>query len=184
MENGALRETYLKKRLEFKNREELDEKIALNLFLWPEYARGRVIGIYSPIKNEINTLMIFERAKKDHKRICFPRVENSGGLSFFTVDSLALLQKGTYGVNEPAESLPKIERSEIDLIIVPALCYNCNGYRLGYGKGCYDRFLKGYRGITAGLVYNSFIVDNLVAEPHDVAINYLVTETGVFKTEA
>jgi 5-formyltetrahydrofolate cyclo-ligase len=68
------------------------------------------------------------------------------------------------------------------MCIVPALCYDEYGYRLGYGKGYYDRFLSGYSGITVGICYAACVRGSLVYGRYDRPVELLVTERYIKRT--
>ena len=69
------------------------------------------------------------------------------------------------------------------LCLVPGLCFDGKGYRLGYGKGYYDRFLAKFRGATLGLCYNDFLQDCLPVGDYDLPVQQIATEDRVFAVE-
>ena len=72
---------------------------------------------------------------------------------------------------------------DIDLILVPALCFDEKGHRLGYGKGYYDRLLKSHPGIfTVGVCFDECYLTGLPVEPWDENVDCVVTQTGVFRS--
>ena len=73
------------------------------------------------------------------------------------------------------------KKNNIDLIIVPALCCDKNGYRLGYGGGYYDRFLKDYKGIKVVCLPKQLIFDTIYHEVHDIKMDYIITESRIIK---
>ncbi len=87
------------------------------------------------------------------------------------------LIEGAYGIPEPGEDCPRVSKHEIDLILVPALCYDRECYRLGRGKGYYDRFLEGYRGISVGLCRDVLLQGALPHSAFDRSVNIVVSET-------
>ncbi len=94
------------------------------------------------------------------------------------------LQKGKYGILEPYSELPKLKATDVDLILVPALACDRNGYRLGYGGGYYDRLLAApnWSAIpTIGVVFDQNLFDQLPTEPWDQPLTAICTETGVFQ---
>ena len=85
-----------------------------------------------------------------------------------------------YGIPEPPEHLPEITDFNGAFCVVPALAFSKNGQRLGYGGGYYDRFLSDFDGVSAGLCYSDFFINKLPAEKHDIALDIIVSEKGVF----
>ncbi|WDC85889.1 5-formyltetrahydrofolate cyclo-ligase [Caloramator sp. mosi_1] len=87
---------------------------------------------------------------------------------------------GEYGILEPKD-FNKIDKNDIDLIFVPGVAFDKNGYRLGYGAGYYDRFLADFKGVKVGLCYDFQLVDSVYKNEHDVKMDYLICEEGILK---
>ena len=73
-----------------------------------------------------------------------------------------------FGMEEPASHLPVILPEEIELTLVPGLAFDRFGWRLGYGGGYYDRFLKGFQGIRAGITFDALLLDEIPHSALDV----------------
>ena len=87
---------------------------------------------------------------------------------------------GAYGIREPKkECSPKVNLDTIDVVVVPAVAYDEDCYRLGYGGGFYDRFLQRLRddAITIGIAFDFQIFDSVPKEDHDAQLDYIITET-------
>ena len=97
-----------------------------------------------------------------------------------TVRSLSELQPAMLGIPAPPDSAPVLSPEELDLILVPALVYDRDGYRIGYGGGYYDRFLSSARAFTIGLGRERLMMDRLPKEAHDIAVECVVTEDKVY----
>ena len=95
------------------------------------------------------------------------------------VKSLSELKPAVLGIPAPPDASPAIAPQDLDLIIVPALAFDADGYRLGYGGGYYDRFLRGVSAFTIGLARERLFVEKLPRELHDVAVKCVVTEKEV-----
>ena len=93
------------------------------------------------------------------------------------------LKPGKYGIPEPGEECPVIERDTIDLILVPNLCCDKQGYRLGHGAGYYDRYLVGYRGITVSLCPGGWLQEQVPRDEFDVPVQVVLTETDIWRGE-
>lgn len=91
------------------------------------------------------------------------------------------LVRHRYGFWEPAPESPQVEPDLLDVVLVPGLAFDPWGYRLGYGRGFYDRFLAGLspRVLTVGLVAEVLLLPELPRDPWDVAVRFLATERGV-----
>ncbi|WP_455539757.1 5-formyltetrahydrofolate cyclo-ligase [Terrisporobacter sp.] len=92
------------------------------------------------------------------------------------------IQYGAYNIREPKpECSPSIDIKKLDVVIVPAVAYDKNCYRLGYGGGFYDRFLGNLRedAVTVGIAFDLQIFDEVPKEPHDAQLDYIVTESTI-----
>ena len=94
------------------------------------------------------------------------------------------IKYGAYNIREPKpDCSPEINIKNIDVVIVPAVAYDINGFRLGYGGGFYDRFLENIRedAVTIGIAFDLQIFDEVPKEPHDAQLDYIITESRILK---
>ncbi|PZV13669.1 MAG: 5-formyltetrahydrofolate cyclo-ligase [Leptolyngbya sp.] len=101
---------------------------------------------------------------------------------WFPSDSLPL-QKGAFGILEPHSNSPVIQPDAVDLILVPALACDRQGYRLGYGGGFYDRLLSispWNQKTTIGIVFDFAHLPTLPTDPWDHRLQAVCTESGLF----
>lgn len=140
------------------------------------YNSSQNLMLYYPIGKEINLLPLIE----SKKRISFPRIiENEivpylYGKDFFY---------GKYNIKEPLNT-PRQAICELDLVILPALCADVNGYRIGYGKGYYDRFIKKLnrkRTKLITVIYDEFIVDDIEPDEFDEKSDFIISEKRVIE---
>lgn len=92
------------------------------------------------------------------------------------------IQYGAYNIREPKPNCsPEINIKDIDVVIVPAVAYDINGFRLGYGCGFYDRFLENIREdtVTIGIAFDLQIFNKVPKEPHDAQLDYIITESRI-----
>ena len=82
-------------------------------------------------------------------------------------------------MQEPQADLPVIPPEAIDLVLVPGLAYDQEGWRLGYGGGYYDRFLKGFMGTSLGVIYDALLLNALPHDANDVQMDFIVSENGI-----
>lgn len=156
----------------------LSRLVQSQLFATDAYRDCRSIALYAQIRNEVQTTDVLRRALADGKQVCFPRVENEE-LVFVSVAGSESLQAGRFGVAEPVGN-ELVQTEEINLMLVPGVGFDRNGYRIGYGRGFYDRATRRRRPQQMiGLAYSFQLVEDLPAEDHDVRLDKLITETGI-----
>ena len=134
---------------------------------------------YAPKSEEVDILPLCEAALKSGKRLAFPRCYGEGEMSFHFVSSLSELSPGKYGILEPPAEAPVFSPAPATLCLVPGLSFDRFGYRLGYGRGYYDRFLSRFEGTALGVVYRMFLSDTLPHGAFDFTVSALVTEGGI-----
>jgi len=145
----------------------------------PEFSAADCVALYSAVAGEVFTDLVFDVARRQGKRVVFPRV-CSAGLEFYLVEGREMLSPGTFGVLEPAAGIP-VPLSTIDLAVIPGVAFDLCGHRLGYGKGYYDRTFCTAPGrpLLVGFAFDLQLVSQLPREGHDVRLDLLVTETRV-----
>ena len=140
------------------------------------FARARTVALYNALPGEIPTAAVIERWRAEGKRIVLPCVEG-GEMIFRNIDDRGM-REGCFGIGEPCGQAA--DPSEIDLMIVPGVAFGRDFRRVGYGKGCYDGFLKNARGIKIGVGFACQLLDGLTPEAHDVAMDMVITEDEIF----
>ena len=161
-----------------------DEAIAAQVRRLWQYQRNAVLLIYVSTAIEVDTFRIIRQAIADGKRVAVPRcVPDSRNMEFYYIDSTDELSPGMFGVLEPDENPDRLyKESEGGLCIVPAFSYDWNGYRLGYGKGYYDRFLSRFEGNMVGICYSECVQRSLPHGRYDRPVELLVTESYLRRT--
>jgi 5-formyltetrahydrofolate cyclo-ligase len=142
--------------------------------LTPEFAAATVVGLYSPVRNEVFTEELFTVARRSGKMVAYPRVRGVL-LEFVRVMERQELVPGAFGILEPGGT-QVVPLAALDLVVVPGVAFDLTGHRLGYGKGYYDRFLHERRGQLVGLCFDFQLVGTLPAEAHDVRMDMVVTD--------
>lgn len=134
------------------------------------------IAIYASTYNEVDTHLLFNYLQAQNKTILFPKVIAKQEMEFYEVKDKNDLQIGHFQILEPK---PTCEKSQqIDLMIVPLVAYNKQGYRIGMGQGYYDRYLASFPTTTCGLAFGFQSVD-FVADSFDVPLDYICNENGI-----
>lgn len=140
------------------------------------------IFLYYPSGSEASTVEIAEKALGLGKRVAFTRcIDRNGNMEFRFVSSLSDLSVGMFGLMEPDISKTVTAIPDDDtLIVVPALAFDKQGYRLGYGGGYYDRYLSRYKCHSAGLSFSECICDSLPVTTYDVKINCIFSDNNIY----
>ena len=181
---NEIRDKFRARRLELDPalKAEMDAKICESFISSATYRYAAVLLLYAPKHDEVNVLPIAEKALSDGKKVAFPRcLDDTHDMNFHFVESLDQLEKGAFGILEPPESLPIYDRNSTATAacVVPALVYDKKGFRLGYGQGYYDRYLGSFTGSKVGLIYSSFIIDDVPRGRFDLSVDFMVTERGI-----
>lgn len=143
------------------------------------WASATNVGLYIPIKGETSTNALMETALQTGKSVYLPRLYDPAHMVFAACDDISTLRPGLYGIPEPPAGP---EPARLDLIVMPGVAYDQRGFRLGYGAGCYDRFLAEpchSAAIVIGLCFAFQIVPALPVEPWDRPAGYLCCEEGM-----
>ena len=157
---------------------EKSKKICEILKATLELARCQTIMAYVPVRGEVNITPYWLEKWEKGKTVLLPRVE--GGFIYPVVFSgWQNMKKGTFGILEP-EGHPH-PPEEVEAVLLPGVAFDRQGYRLGYGKGYYDRFLPHLapRTLLLGVGFDFQLVDDVYHAEHDRPLNGVVTDQGV-----
>jgi 5-formyltetrahydrofolate cyclo-ligase len=189
-QKNEIRELYRAKRQEMPREEKIlrDEAICaaaegLISFRFAEY-----VLLYAAMPDEIDVSRIAVTALEKGKKILFPRTDRKAHtMEYHIVESPDQLEPGNWGLLEPPAGLPVYDAEKSPggaVCFVPGLVYDRAGYRLGYGKGFYARYLSRFSGCTIGVIYSDFILDEVPRGGYDVSVDILLTEKGMRTTQA
>ncbi|MDA9619188.1 5-formyltetrahydrofolate cyclo-ligase [Candidatus Pelagibacter bacterium] len=151
-------------------------------FIKLNFKKGNLkLALYYPSGFEINILKLLENKYMINKNILLPVIEENNRMSFFSWKKNNVLLVNKYGILEPIKNKFKIP----NLILVPILAFDRNKYRLGYGKGFYDRYLNKYLKkpsniLTVGVAFSFQKYHKLPIEKNDVKLDYILTEKGIY----
>ena len=178
---SELRKHFREKRKNISNKNDKDLLICKNVIQSNLFENSNQILCYYPLENEISTLLIIETALKCGKKTALPFcIDESGNMDFYYINSFDDLKEGSFGIMEPdIDKCEKVVDFNGSICIVPAFSFDKKGFRLGYGKGYYDKFLKKFTFNSIGLCYNNFLGDSLPVDKHDVAVKYIATEDKI-----
>ena len=157
---------------------EKSETICKSLISMPVYQEAETILIFMSISHEPDTKKIIRHAFTSGKTVAVPKCEGSD-LVFYRIDSVDDVSPGRFSVPEPvhADDLHRVRMTDKSLIILPGLAFDKKGFRLGYGAGFYDRYLKDdpYRNKLM-IAFSFQEVDQVPNHPGDVPVDWIVTD--------
>lgn len=137
-------------------------------------AEYRHIGCYMPMADEPDLTDLFV-AWAHERHIYLPKVCSSQDIAFYPFEGLdRLVPSGQYRILEPHGEERPIAPSDLDLIIVPAVAYDQAGYRLGRGKGYYDRYLAHCRAYKVGVTLGLMPIESLPRDPWDIPMDLVL----------
>jgi 5-formyltetrahydrofolate cyclo-ligase len=166
-------------------RQEIEEKLTLNLLASSLWNEAKTIGITISQGVEWNTEAIIKNGWKEGKRMVIPKcLPKTSELVFYEFESYSELETTSLNLLEPVpEKTKKIEKEAIDLLIVPGLIFDKFGYRIGFGGGYYDRFLAHFSKETVSILSRNQLVASLPKEEFDIPVKHLLTEEGLVNGE-
>ena len=144
---------------------------------------GTVVASYVPVGSEIDPRSLMDRIAARGSRLCLPDViAPDAPLEFSSWSMTDVLRTGAYGISVPEADAVVVTP---DLLLVPMLAFDRRGFRLGYGGGFYDRTIAALRGtkdiLTVGLAFSGQVRDDLPTGPHDMRLDWIVTESAALR---
>ncbi len=157
-----------------------DQALFEGFLALPQVAAARTILLFYGVGIEPDTKQLLAPLLAAGKRVALPRILPERQMEARVVGAPGgdVLHPGALAIPEPSEDCPLLLPGELDLILVPNLCCDRAGYRLGQGGGYYDRYLSTYQGATVALCREIVLQGRLPREEHDWPVQYLVTESG------
>ena len=155
--------------------------ICANIINWAVFQRAQCVMCYTPFGSEADISGVMAHILNSGKTLFLPvTTSKDGDMVAVCLDSIDTLRKGNFGIMEP-ELCDIAPPESIDLILTPGLAFNRKGYRIGYGKGYYDRYLpQCVNAITAGIAYDIQMCGDAFESAIDIAVRHVVTNDGIF----
>ncbi len=172
-----------------------ERAVAAHIGAWAPWCGARVALVYLAFGSELDPLaggLLSARTQQPGAgappalRLATTRTApGASGLSVHELEPEALVPH-PLGFMQPSPSAPLVDLDVIDVALVPGLCFDRRGYRLGYGRAYYDRLLPQLpaRVATVGVTREALIVERLPTEPHDAPVGWLVSESGLREVTA
>ena len=186
------------------NKISLDQKIKSNILSLVEYQSSAILLMYMANSIEVNLDdIIIKNISSKEKKIAIPKCHDDNIMDFYFIENLESLVVGKFGIREPSvlkqkfyteNFLQKVfddSDSNKVLMFLPGVAFDKKGYRIGYGKGYYDKYLSRIKNnfgnqinseiFKIGLCYDFALVDSIKFGSHDESVDILVTETQVIR---
>ncbi len=160
-------------KLPTEERATLSSQIFSKIAALKEVEEASVIALFVSLPDEPQTADFIEQLLRQNRRVVVPRIEGEV-MNFYDISEG--VTSGAFGIMEPVATAP-IAPSEIDVMVVPGVAFTNSGYRLGRGKGFYDKYLshKGFRAHTIGVCFPCQLVENIPTEKHDKMLDSIIT---------
>ncbi len=169
-----LRKKYLIIRKQIDNKEEKSKIIMKKIISLTEYKKSNIIALYNSLPNEVSTKELIEYTLQNKKNVVLPRVYKNT-LKFYKISSNEDYETSSFNVLEPQDILNNyVQKEKIDLIIVPGICFDNDGNRIGYGKGYYDHYLTDDMN-SIGICFSEQLVPKINVDKHDKKVKKIIT---------
>ena len=155
-----------------------DRELIARFLEHPALEGAETILLYWGVGTEIDTSGLVRTLLEQGKRVCLPKCLPDHQMEARVIRSEEDLEPDAWNIPAPRDGCEAVAREDLDLILVPGLCFDSRGSRLGQGGGYYDRYLEDFEGKTVGLCREDFFQINLPREPFDAWVRYVLTEEG------
>lgn len=150
-----------------------------------EYKDSKIVMFYLSYGSEVVTDMMINEVLLDGKEVVVPVIQNPGDgiMTAVKINKLEDCIEKVYGIRQPDfDENDVVSRKEINLIFVPGIVFDINGYRIGYGKGYYDRWLKGTDiSKRIGIAFEVQLVEKIPKGKYDLPVGKILTENRVIE---
>ena len=186
MDKKELRKKYIKIRKSILEKDYKSDLIINKVLENNFFKEANVIAIYVNTMDEVFTEKLIIESFKLNKVVTVPKVINENEMRFYKIKSLDdLVSISNFNIKEPMENVDNLVLpNEIDLFIVPGICFDKNRNRIGYGGGYYDKYLVNCsNSYKIGLAFNEQILDNLYIERDntDIKLDEIITDKILIK---
>ena len=155
-------------------RAESDLAAAERLYALEAFKAAKTVFCYVSVGDEVSTCKIIESAIRLHKTVCVPRCLSGNIMEAVAISAFNDLECDLFQIPSIRKDGRIIPASGIDFAVLPCLCADQKGYRIGHGKGYYDRFLADYRGLSAVLCRKELLVNQIPVQPYDQKADFVI----------
>jgi 5-formyltetrahydrofolate cyclo-ligase len=162
---------------------EKSHKILKKLEKLEKFQSAKILCTYVSTGSEVRTHQLIRiLLEKREKKVIVPLVNKEDiELNFFLIEEWKQLKPGNYGILEP-EGGEAIKPNQIDLFFIPGIVFDERGYRIGYGKGYYDKTLRATpSAFHIGLAYDFQVLKKVPNDPQDRPVDLIITEKRIIR---
>ena len=182
MNKNTLRESLLEERRKL-DKESIIKKgniLKEKLFSLEEYKKAKTVMFFVSFGKEVYTHnMVQEALREEDKSVVIPKIVDFELIPCI-IEKFSGLQRSSYGILEPVEA-KSANLNEIDIVLVPGIGFDKNGYRIGFGKGYYDKFLKNTKALKIGLCMDFGIIDSIHYDKWDIPMDIVMIEKRIIR---
>ena len=155
-------------------------EIATKLFETPEFQNALIVHIYKSTPIEVSTIEIINCCFELGKRVVVPKTNSDcSNTEHIEIFADTVFEKLYFGVLIPTDNYKIFDLNLMtrkDLFVVPVVAYDSKHNRIGYGKGCYDRFLGSVKCHKVGIAFSCQKTDKIVPKWFDVRLHKVICE--------
>jgi 5-formyltetrahydrofolate cyclo-ligase len=172
-----IRKEYLSIRKNIKDRKNKSGIIFKKIINNENYIKAKVVAIYKSLIEEVDTQKLIEYSINIGKKVLLPKIQNNE-MNFFEIEKDEVLFENRFGIKEPEGLVNKIIlKQQIDLMIIPGICFDRYCNRLGFGKGYYDRYLENMNVHKIGICFKEQIFnEELPQDKYDVKLDEIICD--------
>lgn len=183
MDKKILRKEILQKRDNIQNIKEKSSIIFEKIKKLNSFKNAKSIMLFASFGSEVYTYDFMRQCISMKKIVSIPYVKDAKNSIMIStkLESIDDFVSGYKGIMElPKEKIIEIDKKTIDVVITPCVCYDYARYRIGYGKGFYDRFFTDINPYKIGICLDECIVDKIKTDEYDVPVDIVITDKRVF----
>lgn len=140
------------------------------------FKKANAVFCYVSVGSEVDSTQIIEKMFRLQKIVCVPRCLKDGEMEVRRIHSLEEVYPAPFGLLEPDERAPLVDKNKIDLAIIPSVSADLQCNRLGQGGGYYDHFLRDFDGFKMILCRHALFYSSLPQQSFDQPGDMVVTE--------
>ena len=176
MNKSFLRSKSLKLR-KTKNKKDIKINISKVLKILKKFNyKKKIFGGYYPINYEMNILHILKNLENQNIKISLPITRQNNEMDFYKWSFTDVLILNSYGIPEPQKN----EKVIPDILLIPLVSFDKNLFRIGYGGGFYDRYIKKIskfkKVLNIGIAHSSQKVSKIPFNKYDQKLDMIITE--------